>query len=180
MLVGLDFRDTQFKSLCLVFLIETILERSNRFPFVMLSVKNDKGEDIEDVSLFTSEAKKDQAVPLKATTINTKVTQGFFSQIRIPEFSDTETLNKIFGPHSTRHAVASALNEQNVPLERIANHLQTTTESLQSSYLVPVHKKWKIPKCVEKAEHIVHKLLIPFTHSQYEDGEKAECKCSEL
>ena len=173
-------RDEQFKSLCLVTLVETIFEKSNNFPFEPISVQNDKGEDIEDVALFTSEAKKGNAIPLRSTTINTKVMQGFFSQISLGEFSKTETLDKHFSAHAMRHAVASALAKQNVPIEKVANHLQTTTQSLQQTYVLPVQTKWKIPKCVDDAEHLVHKLLIPFTHSQYVDGEKVHCKCSEL
>ena len=143
-----------------------------------VQAENNQAEVVDDAPLFTQvRSKKDKenglpVHPLQDNTISIKAGKYMLSNIS----DEGDTLLVKYGAHSFRHAVASMLNFMNVSAEEIAGHLQIAPETVKK-YTRTVLRDWEIPrKCVQDAEQLAIKLLIPFIHFITTD-EPGGCAC---
>lgn len=168
-----------FVSLCIPSIVRAMLDVSADFSFTKVHVRDQFGAESLDSPLFThvrADKKTGLHKPWKEGTIKQKCKKAFFDNV---EFVDGVSLHDHgFGTHSVRHAVASFLSLLQVPIDLAAKHAQTSSISMDSTYVIPVRQDgWEIPsECVANAHSLVHKLLVPFAHYvSSKDGGPCSC-----
>ncbi len=100
--------------------------------------------------------------PLAPSSIKQKVRDKFLDQLVLNQ--NRKSLHEEgYGPHSLRHANASALIALRVSAKEAAKHQQTSVQSLENTYVTQMISEWEIPhEIVDEQPSIVKKLLIPF------------------
>ena len=161
----------KFRKTCVVFRLEALLDLTRDLQIEKLLFAG-----ALETPLFVSGKPKSSGISyaIKENTIATKAKKEFLDNFLYPE----EPASKVFGAHSFRHAHASALFDSGVSLKNIALHQQTSSESVEKTYVMQVRRDWIIPqKCVDNVTHIGHKLLVPYAHYKSTKSGQ-ECTCS--
>lgn len=165
----------EFRHLCAARVLLLLRERVRALDSVPTTevLHPDNGTKPKTTPLFITATKAH--APLKDQTIANKFKNGFLKNITDGE----KKLSAKYKPHSCRNAVASTLSELQVPVNSIANHMQTSAENLTSTYITAVKRDWTLPRaCAAKHEFLAAKLLLPYVH--FQSGGDGKCKCDAL
>ena len=148
---------SKYIHLCIVTTIELVRNMAAGMQATQIEVRDLQNKPAFDFPLFVYK-KEGVLYPLANTTISNK------TKVLMQEMFKGEST---YTPHSFRHAVASQLADMGVVKKAVAEHLQIDEATVAKTYTVPVERSYALPqKCVEKAKHLVHKVLVPWLHSK--------------
>ena len=151
--------DPRYATFCIPSRLQGIMNASKGFAFDKIEV--DGGWQ---TPLFCKAIPDDISgshEPLSISTIKQKFKHLLLDSLCMKK--GTSLSDQGYGPHSARHANASALLALGVSAKEAAEHQQTSEQSLTSTYAVQVITDWDLrPAEVQKQSHIVSKLLTPF------------------
>jgi hypothetical protein len=171
-------------------LLDYIVKMGPTFNYKNATIKSSsiRSGEVQDTSFFNWMHKGGVLKPLAPSTIS-----GYFTKAFLDNVIDSSTdapLSEVHNQHSSRHAVASMLNDMGVPAASIAAITLNSAQTLQQTYIVPVERHYPLPlRCLENQPDNVAKLLLPFVHWHTSDkfikeNDNAEdivigtCKCS--
>jgi len=144
-------------------------------------VRSPQGSMVMDTPLFLSApSKKAESINgLEASTINNKAKE-LLDGIH-DDAEGKESWGSKFSGHDFRHAVASHLRDAGFGLDRVANYMQTSEESLRSFYSVSVVRHWDLPNECMNGVSMQEAILLPFIHQHLKvSGDDPKCVCAGL
>ena len=151
-----------YKTFCVPSRIDAILKASKNFDVVTVWAGDKWNTPLLTQAIPSDDGKYSQ---LSVSSIKQKVRDTFLD-VWVPDTTSVKSLHgRGYGPHSLRHANASAMKPLGISYADAARHQQTSQQSLEGTYVTQVLSDWEIPlDCVSKHDSIVKKLLIPFVH----------------
>lgn len=173
----------RWKNLCIARMVDLLIHQTKDLNLVQVDIKDSKGVATKDTPLLISVV-PDKASgiygPVKDSTVASKFKCALFDHVKDTE--DGIPWSRKWDPHSVRNAVASLLSDMDVPVEKIAKHLQTSAPSLSRTYITVVHRNVPLPpsSCFTKQSHLVAKLLVPFVHYKTSSADGSSCGCDSI
>jgi hypothetical protein len=177
------YLEAKFRPLCLCSAIDELLKRIKGLNVEITGtmVRSSQGSMVMDTPLFLSapSKKSDSINGLEASTINNKAKE-LLDGIH-DDAEGKESWGSKFSGHDFRHAVASHLRDAGFGLDRIANYMQTSEESLRAFYSVAVVRHWDLPNECMNGVSMQEAILLPFIHQHLKvSGDDPKCVCAGL
>lgn len=141
----------------------------------------DTGVEVQASPVFVYK-KGQEYIPLQAQTIASKFRKTFLANVMTKRGDHDCKLDDIYKAHSSRNAVASALNDMGIDVNNIACHMNTSAQNLQSTYITLVQREWQLPTtCINQQNFLAAKLLVPYAHYKATGGDATKtCSCNNL
>ena len=177
-----------WKKLCAYSALKTLIAalQDRDWPTSPLPAPGQASAKVDARRLMVYEPSKTQQkagntalLPLGESTIGTYFKKAFLENMR---GDDGEPYANTFGPHSARHAVASALADMAVPSSVISGLTLNSATTLDKTYICQVTRNWTLPlDCIKAQGLLPVKLLLPFVHYTSTGGDASKpCGCAKI
>ena len=175
---------SQFSNICLCTNIETVIaltskEQVSQNPGVLHPDKPTTKVKGTPLLVYVA-SKKHERVHLQQMAPGT--ISNYFKRAFLDNVHDGGSkLSASHSAHSSRHSVASALNDMGVSVSDISGLTLNSVNTLKSTYIRRVSRQWDIPPvCISNHQALSVKLLIPFVHFITSGDDGSTCRCASL
>lgn len=179
---SLPIFDVQYKHICAARALLYLCSKTRDLNVAKTEILHpDSGKTVAATPLFVYK-KQGNYLPLKNETIASKFKKTFLANVTTKRGQKECTLKDLYTAHSSRNAVASALNDMGVDSNNIASHMNTSVANLQNTYITSVIREWELPTaCIAQQTFLAAKLLVPYAHYGATQGDLSKpCSCKNL
>ena len=173
---------SRLKHICPVRALLKLISTTRGYDLPTVAAQHpDTGARIEAKPLFIYKTRSGYA-QLKADSVASKFRKLFLENVTTQRGGNDIKLSMLYTAHTSRNAVASALNDMEVPANNIAAHMNTTADNLRSTYITTVLRDWELPRaCIAHHELLAAKLAVPYAHYLATQGDASRaCNCNDL